>query len=144
MSSPVLDPRTLTEAISLSAHGPGKGVHSLTTTDTPHWFPLIWQTKVARVWTAWTHRVGTTAGGGRTGLLRDVGCTEARWCRRHVAWISLQIWREGLLQEQAWSGMGITGVILPVSDMFSKQASGLLGIRWTWRSDRWHPDPCNP
>jgi hypothetical protein len=43
MPGSVLDPHTLAEAISLSAHRPGKGVHSLTTANTPHWFPLTWQ-----------------------------------------------------------------------------------------------------
>jgi hypothetical protein len=44
MPGSILDPHTLAEAISLSSHRPGKGVHSLTTADTPHWFPLTWQT----------------------------------------------------------------------------------------------------
>jgi hypothetical protein len=43
MPGSVLDPHTLAEAITLSAHRPGKGVHSLATADTPHWFPLTWQ-----------------------------------------------------------------------------------------------------
>jgi hypothetical protein len=43
MPGSVLDPHTLAEAITLSAHRPGKGVHSLTAADTPHWFPLTWQ-----------------------------------------------------------------------------------------------------
>jgi hypothetical protein len=43
MPGPVLDPHTLAEAITLSAHGASKGVHPLATADTPHWFPLTWQ-----------------------------------------------------------------------------------------------------
>jgi hypothetical protein len=43
MPGSVLDPHTLAEAITLSAHRPGKGVHSLTAADTPHWFSLTWQ-----------------------------------------------------------------------------------------------------
>ena len=43
MPGSILDAHTLAEAISLSAHRPGKGVHALTTADTPHRFPLTWQ-----------------------------------------------------------------------------------------------------